>query len=168
MSTIISVSRGASPVPLQAPVVIRNDSDPINDDLMRHLAADMGDVWRKVAITLNISRARIKAILRNTQVSDSTDEDARYQMLITWLKKMPKSIDKVKQQDNELISRDSFYLMKERVNKLTYPTLNIAWECCIQRMAISSICDGQSENQLNVDHVVQEDAKVYWQGKTAG
>ncbi|XP_078328192.1 death domain-containing protein 1-like [Crassostrea virginica] len=84
-----------SPVPLQAPVVIRNDSDPVNDDLMRHLAADMGDEWRKVAMTLNISRARIQAILRNTQISDSTDEDARYQMLITWLKKMPKSIDKV-------------------------------------------------------------------------
>ena len=115
-----------SPVPLQAPVVIRNDSDPVNDDLMRHLAADMGDEWRKVAMTLNISRARIQAILRNTQISDSTDEDARYQMLITWLKKMPKSIDKVRQQDNESISRDSFYLMKERVNKLTYPTLNIA------------------------------------------
>ena len=85
-----------SPVPLQAPVVIRNDSDPVNDDLMRHLAADMGDEWRKVAMTLNISRARIQAILRNTQISDSTDEDTRYQMLITWLKKMQKSIDKVK------------------------------------------------------------------------
>ena len=92
-----------SPVPLQAPVVIRNDSDPVNDDLMRHLAADMGDEWQKVAMTLNISRARIQAILRNTQISDSTDEDARYQMLITWLKKMPKSIDKVRQQDNKSI-----------------------------------------------------------------
>lgn len=84
-----------APLPVQAPVVIRNDSDPVNDDLMRHLAADMGDEWRKVAMTLNISRARIQAILRNTQIGESTEEDARYQMLITWLKKMPKSIDKV-------------------------------------------------------------------------
>ena len=99
----------------QAPVVIRNDSDPINDDLMRHLAADMGDVWRKVAMTLNISRARIQAILRNTQISDSTDEDARYRMLITWFKR-------IMSQSRETV----FILMKERGNKLTYPTLNIA------------------------------------------
>lgn len=85
-----------SPIPHQAPVLIRNDSDPVNDDLMRQLAAEMGEEWRKIAITLNISKARIQAIIRNAQITDSTDEDARYQMLITWLKKMPKSIDKVR------------------------------------------------------------------------
>ncbi|XP_061190143.1 death domain-containing protein 1-like [Saccostrea echinata] len=84
-----------SPVPVQAPVVIRNDSDAVNDNLMRQLAAEMGDEWRKVASTLNISKARIQAIIRNAQITDATDEDARFQMLMTWLKKMPKSIDKV-------------------------------------------------------------------------
>ena len=78
MSTIISIHVEPSPVPLQAPVVIRPDSDPVNDDPPRHLAADIDDEWRKVAMTLNIRRARIQAILRSTRISDSTDEDARY------------------------------------------------------------------------------------------
>lgn len=85
----------SSPVPVKAPVIIVNDADPINENLIRFLAEQMGDEWKKVAQNLNVSRARLQAILRNIQVSDGTEEDARYEMLMSWLKKMPKSVDKV-------------------------------------------------------------------------
>lgn len=80
---------------MKAPVIIVNETDPINENLMRFLAEQMGDEWKKVAQNLNVSRARIQAILRNTQICDGTEEDARYEMLMSWLKKMPKAVDKV-------------------------------------------------------------------------
>lgn len=85
----------SSPVPVKAPVTIVNESDPINENLIRYLAVEMGDEWRRVAQNLNVSRARIQAILRNIQISDGTEEEARYEMLMSWLKKMPKAVDKV-------------------------------------------------------------------------
>ncbi|VDH93408.1 Hypothetical predicted protein, partial [Mytilus galloprovincialis] len=85
----------SSPVPVKAPVTIVNDSDPINENLMRYLAVEMGEEWRRLAQILNVSRARMQAILRNIQISDGTEEDARYEMLMSWLKKMPKAVDKV-------------------------------------------------------------------------
>ncbi|XP_021350911.1 death domain-containing protein 1-like [Mizuhopecten yessoensis] len=82
-------------IPVTAPVTIIKTTDPVDDDLIRDLARDMGDEWKRVAQLLNVSRARIQAILRNVQISDKSEEDARYEMLLNWLKKMPKSTDKV-------------------------------------------------------------------------
>ncbi|XP_033724899.1 death domain-containing protein 1-like [Pecten maximus] len=90
-------------MPVAAPVTIITTTDPVDDGLIRDLARDMGDEWKKVAHSLNVSRARIQAILRNVQVSDRSEEDARYEMLLNWLKKMPKSTDKVAVLSNALI-----------------------------------------------------------------
>lgn len=90
-------------VPVAAPVTIIKTTDPVDDGLIRDLARDMGDEWKKVAHSLNVSRARIQAIMRNVQVSDRSEEDARYEMLLNWLKKMPKSTDKVAVLSNALL-----------------------------------------------------------------
>ncbi|XP_060082127.1 death domain-containing protein 1-like [Ylistrum balloti] len=82
-------------IPVVAPVTIITTTDPVDDDLIRDLARDMGDEWKKIGHLLNVSRARIQAIIRNVAVSDRSEEDARYEMLLNWLKKMPKSTDKV-------------------------------------------------------------------------
>jgi hypothetical protein len=46
-----------------------------------------------VAHYLNIKRQRIQAILRNNSTGD--DEDIKYDMLMTWMKKVPRSANKV-------------------------------------------------------------------------
>jgi len=81
--------------PVKAPVTIVTTTDPVNDDLIRDVARDLGDEWKKIAQLLNVTRPRIQAILRDVQVYDKTEEDARYEMLMCWLKKMPKATDKV-------------------------------------------------------------------------
>ena len=61
--------------------------------MLRHLSAEMGDEWKKMAQILNIRRVRIEAILRNN-VNSST-EQAVYDMLTTWAKRVPRSLNKV-------------------------------------------------------------------------
>lgn len=80
---------------VKAPIIIRNTTDPINESLMRFVADELGDEWRIVANHLNLSKPRIQAILRNMQNNDLSDADAKYDMLMTWLKKTPKAVDKV-------------------------------------------------------------------------
>lgn len=82
-------------MPVTAPVTIITTTDPVDDELMRDLARDMGEEWRKLAQLLNVNRVRLQAIIRNVQVSDKSEEDARFEMLMNWLKRMPKSTDKV-------------------------------------------------------------------------
>jgi hypothetical protein len=42
-----------------------------------------------------VSKPRVQAIIRNMQYGDQSDADARFDMLMTWLKKTPKAVDKV-------------------------------------------------------------------------
>lgn len=50
---------------------------------------------QQLAGHLNVSKPRVQAIIRNMQYGDTTDVDARFDMLMTWLKKTPKAVDKV-------------------------------------------------------------------------
>ncbi|XP_046546528.1 death domain-containing protein 1-like [Haliotis rubra] len=84
-----------SSVPVKAPITIHNTRDPVNEDYMHSLAAELGEEWRKVAHYLNVQRVRLQAILRNMQLGERSDEDAKFDMLMTWLKRAPKSCDKV-------------------------------------------------------------------------
>lgn len=53
-------------------------------------------LWQfQVANHLNVSKPRVQAIIRNIQYGDQSDADARFDMLMTWLKKTPKAVDKV-------------------------------------------------------------------------
>ncbi|KAI0241801.1 hypothetical protein LSAT2_018629 [Lamellibrachia satsuma] len=73
------------PVIQKAPVKIRTNG-VVNNDLLRHLAAELGDEWRQLAENLNVKRGRLAAILRNN-VNDP--DEAVYEMLVTWAKQVP-------------------------------------------------------------------------------
>ena len=66
----------------------------VDDDLLRNLAVDLGDEWRPLARSLNIKAGRIQAILRNNVNNEV--EQSIYDMLLTWVKKIPRSMDKVR------------------------------------------------------------------------
>ncbi|XP_052785943.1 death domain-containing protein 1-like [Mya arenaria] len=87
----------------RAPVTIRNTTDPVNDDLVRFLAEELGDEWKTVGNYLSVSKPRIQAILRNLAYGDCSEVDAKYDMLMTWLKKTPKAVDKVSCLSNALL-----------------------------------------------------------------
>ena len=58
----------------------------VNNDFLRHLAAELGDEWRQLAENLNVKRGRLAAILRNN-INDP--DEAVYEMLVTWAKQVP-------------------------------------------------------------------------------
>ncbi|XP_053387400.1 death domain-containing protein 1-like isoform X2 [Mercenaria mercenaria] len=80
---------------VRAPVTIHNTSDVVNEQLLRFVAEELGEEWKTVASHLNVSKPRVQAIIRNMQYGDQSDADARFDMLMTWLKKTPKAVDKV-------------------------------------------------------------------------
>jgi hypothetical protein len=65
----------------------------VGNEMLRHLASEIGDEWKRLAQCLNIRRMRIQAIVRNNVNSDS--EQVIYDMLLTWAKKVPRSVNKV-------------------------------------------------------------------------
>ena len=81
--------------PEKAPITIHNTRDPVTEDYIHQLAQELGDEWRRVAHYLNVQRVRLQAILRNIQLKEKSEVEAKYDMLMTWLKRAPKSADKV-------------------------------------------------------------------------
>lgn len=65
----------------------------VGNDMLRHLASEIGEEWRRLAQCLSIRKVRIQAIVRNNVNNDS--EQAIYDMLLTWAKKIPRSVNKV-------------------------------------------------------------------------
>ena len=68
-------------------------SDPVDDSTLHHLAAEVGDDWKRLATQLNLRRTRLQAILRNSVGKDQ--EAIIYEMLLSWAKRLPKSMNKV-------------------------------------------------------------------------
>ena len=64
----------------------------ISDELFRHLANNLGDEWRRLAKYLNVGRVRIQAIMRQ---NTSGQGNIVFDMLVTWAKRAPRSLDKV-------------------------------------------------------------------------
>ena len=64
-------------------------------DTLRHLSLELGDEWRKLAHQLNVKRVRVQAILRNTTLAGRSIDDAKYVMLLTWMKAAPRGMNKV-------------------------------------------------------------------------
>ena len=60
---------------------------------LRMLAGQLGKEWRELAAALNLRPMRIQAILRQ-HVNKETN-DTRFDMLLTWAKRVPKAVDKV-------------------------------------------------------------------------
>ncbi|KAK6184688.1 hypothetical protein SNE40_007107 [Patella caerulea] len=84
-----------SSIPVKAPIKIHNTTDPVNEDTMRNLATELGEEWKKVAHFLNVHRVRIQAILRNMNIGERTFDEAKFDMLMTWLKRVPKAANKI-------------------------------------------------------------------------
>jgi len=64
----------------------------VNGNMLLHLAKCIGVEWRDLAVTLGIPRGRIETIRRSL----STDKvSALTDMLTSWLKRLPRSADKV-------------------------------------------------------------------------
>ncbi len=55
--------------------------------------AELGEEWKKLAHYLSVRRIRIQAIMRNNV--NKENENAIYDMLLTWAKKVPRSVNKV-------------------------------------------------------------------------
>ena len=73
------------------------NAGPIDVATLQHLAQEIGDDWRYLAQHLNIRRARLQAIFRNNSSSSvgGDSHQAVYEMLTTWMKKMPRASNKV-------------------------------------------------------------------------
>lgn len=81
------------PLPKRAPLTLHTADSPVNQDTLRRLAADLGQEWLRLANKLHVQRVRIQAILR-MQSGQGTEEQAKYDMLMTWLKRSPQAADK--------------------------------------------------------------------------
>lgn len=75
--------------------MIKPGNDPITDDVLKEISADLGDEWQRVANALNVKKVRIQAIMKKNVSED--DDDVKYDMLITWAKKVPRGLNKVSQ-----------------------------------------------------------------------
>lgn len=73
-------------------MLISYSTDVISLPYLKHLSEELGDEWKKLASYLNVRRVRIQAIMRNN-INES--ENAVYDMLVTWAKKVPRSVNKV-------------------------------------------------------------------------
>ncbi|XP_074661596.1 death domain-containing protein 1-like [Tubulanus polymorphus] len=84
---------------VKAPVVLlSNIKDPVDDEYLHHLAEELGDEWKKLAHYLGLRRVRVQAIICNINKNTGqrrSDEEAKYEMLTTWMKRLPRGANKV-------------------------------------------------------------------------
>ncbi|XP_059140663.1 death domain-containing protein 1-like isoform X1 [Physella acuta] len=103
--------------PLRAPVHAVEAQGPIDKDLLMDIADQLGDEWKKVAHHLGVHRARVQAIVRNVTVGERPGREAKYEMLVTWIKSAAKALDKVSVLSAALVNSDRYDLaetVKER------------------------------------------------------
>ena len=78
----------------KAPITLHSDGHAITVETLRHIALQLGSEWRRLAQQLAVRRVRLQAILRNNQEQEG-GPDSRYDMLLTWAKSLPTSVNKV-------------------------------------------------------------------------
>lgn len=61
--------------------------------MLRLLAGQLGKEWKDLAGQLELKPMRIQAILRQHLNRDTPE--TRYDMLVTWAKRVPRAVDKV-------------------------------------------------------------------------
>ena len=81
-----------------------NDAN-LNENVIEFLATELGQEWLKLARCLNVKKARVQAIIgshnNNSNKTTATDMSsldntaAKYEMLMTWAKRQPRSVNKV-------------------------------------------------------------------------
>lgn len=73
--------------------------------MLRHLATEVGDEWRRLAHCLGIRSIRQEAVIRNGNTK--ARQDAVYDMLTSWMKKMPRAANKVGYNNTSTTGRPS-------------------------------------------------------------
>ena len=76
-------------------------SGVVNNDLLHHLAAELGDEWHQLAESLDVKRGRLAAILRNNV---NHPAEAVYEMLVTWAKQVPLATSTVSKGADDIVS----------------------------------------------------------------
>lgn len=66
----------------------------VTEALLRQLAAEMDEEWKKLAMLLGVRNRRLQDIIRTK--GDSSLESVVYEMLMTWVKNEQRSTDKVR------------------------------------------------------------------------
>lgn len=66
----------------------------VTEALLRQLAAEMDEEWKKLAMLLGVRNRRLQDIIRTK--GDSSLESVVYEMLMTWIKNEQRSTDKVR------------------------------------------------------------------------
>ncbi|XP_076078607.1 uncharacterized protein LOC143048685 isoform X2 [Mytilus galloprovincialis] len=82
------------PQPLNtAPVKIHVEA-PNTKDVLEFVANELGDEWKMLAQVLNLKSVRIQAILRQN-TANPDPKKIRYDMLVSWAKRIPRSANKL-------------------------------------------------------------------------
>ncbi|XP_064618461.1 uncharacterized protein LOC135482419 isoform X2 [Liolophura sinensis] len=90
------------PKPLNtAPVTLKSEG-PVDDDVLKRISEDLGDEWKRLAQCLNVRKMRIQAILRQNHNNDT--QCSIHDMLLTWAKRLPRSVNKVEILASALVS----------------------------------------------------------------
>ena len=64
----------------------------VDGHLLHHLSSCIGTEWRQLAVTLGMPRGRIEAIHRSVSMDR---QKAISDLLTSWIKRLPRSADKV-------------------------------------------------------------------------
>ncbi|KAL3882830.1 hypothetical protein ACJMK2_029134 [Sinanodonta woodiana] len=78
--------------PLPTAPVKLTSIGPITSTVLLHVAQELGDEWKRLAQSLSLRPVRIQAILRQNVHNENVQ--TRYDMLMAWAKRQPRSIDK--------------------------------------------------------------------------
>lgn len=68
---------------------------PNKEDILQYVASELGDEWKKLAQYLSLKSVRIQAILRQNN-QNPEPKKIRYDMLVTWAKRVPRCLNKVR------------------------------------------------------------------------
>lgn len=76
------------------------------------MASELGDEWKKLAQYLSLKSVRIQAILRQNN-QNPEPKKIRYDMLVTWAKRVPRCLNKVRYCSTLFINIYPFLFLNE-------------------------------------------------------
>lgn len=76
------------------------------------MASELGDEWKKLAQYLSLKSVRIQAILRQNN-QNPEPKKIRYDMLVTWAKRVPRCLNKVRYCSTLVINIYPFLFLNE-------------------------------------------------------
>jgi len=80
----------------------------VDGHLLHHLASCIGSEWRQLAVKLGVSRGRIESIHRS---ASNNRQRAVADLLTSWIKRLPRSADKVHSDVSRDIHRPNYIIL---------------------------------------------------------